>query len=108
LPLWKKFILYIIIEFNFFGEKIMADDIYTTVVRIPEKSIYTTVLQIDNAWGWDISIHDGRVNYIREFYLHNSPANRQRRMRICKKKIFCLSRSCWLASSLFQIWANSL
>ena len=27
----------------------MADDIYTTVVRIPEKSIYTTVLQIDNA-----------------------------------------------------------
>jgi hypothetical protein len=31
-----------------------ADDIYTTVVRIPEKSIYTTVLQIDNAQGWDI------------------------------------------------------
>ena len=32
----------------------LADDIYTTVVRIPEKSIYTTVLQIDNAQGWDI------------------------------------------------------
>ena len=31
-----------------------ADDIYTTVVRIPEKSIYTTVLQIDNAQGWGI------------------------------------------------------
>ena len=23
-------------------------------------------------------IHDGRVNYIREFYLHDRPANRQR------------------------------
>ena len=72
-----------------------ADDIYTTVVRIPEKSIYTTVLQIDNAQGWGIYtrracelyrgilftrpsanrqrirmgyIYDGRVNYIREFY----------------------------------------
>ena len=72
-----------------------ADDIYTTVVRIPEKSIYTTVLQIDNAQGWSIYtrrscelykgilftqssanrqrirmgyIYDGRVNYIREFY----------------------------------------
>ena len=31
-----------------------ADDIYMTVVRILEKSIYTTVLQIDKAWGWDI------------------------------------------------------
>jgi hypothetical protein len=82
--------------------------IYTTVVRILEKSIYTTILQIDNAWGYKKKGGRGSIFWIQvlrlinsiyhalsfvnhkncemnrtlyahsgKVYLHNHPANRQ-------------------------------
>ena len=49
MPSWGPDLVNKLISISIKSVSCTADDIYTTIVRIPEKSIYTTILQIDNA-----------------------------------------------------------